>query len=436
MQNVPDSFINWFRFSAPYIRKHRDATFVIALPGEAVAHPNFINLVHDLAMLQSLGARLIIVQGARQQINQSLAKAGIDQSIEAGVRVSSAEAMPHIIAAANTVRTELESAMSAGLVDSPMYQLNLKTLSGNFLSAKPLGIRKGIDYLYTGLIRQVDASAIGAALDTGAAVICNTLGYSATGETFNLSLSECTLEIAKRIKADKIIGFVSNTKLQPMLDDTVVRPKRAHEFGAAISDDEAGLIDALADGVDQGIDRAHIVSFEDNGALLKELFTHDGSGLLISKQDLALVRNAESSDVAAILELTQPLHETGALVQRTRNLLEEQIQSFAILDIDGTAAGCAALQSLDEYSAEIACVAVHPEFQGRGYADRMLGYLEERATQMQYQQIFVLSTQATHWFLEHGYIETTLEDLPASKRELYNTERKPKVLLKALNMRN
>lgn len=431
MQNVPDSFINWFRFSAPYIRKHRDATFVIALPGEAVAHPNFINLVHDLAMLQSLGAKLIIVQGARQQIKQALTDANISAPLEAGIRVSSTEAMPHIISASNKVRTELESAMSAGLVDSPMYQLNLKTLSGNFLSAKPLGVRNGVDYLYTGLVRQVDAKAINSALNTGAAVICNTLGYSPTGETFNLSLNNCTLEIAKTVGADKLIGFCANDQLQPMLDSTEVKPKRAHEFATSITDD-ASLIDALADGVDQGIDRAHVVSYEDNGAILKELFTHDGSGLLISKKELAHVRSAETSDIGGILELIQPLQESGALVQRTRDLLEEQIQSFAVLDIDGTAIGCASLQALDADSGEIACVAVHKEFQGRGYASDLLNYLESRAKAAQYKQVFLLSTQASHWFKERGYQETTPDTLPQDRRELYSSERKSKVLSKVL----
>ena len=431
MQNVPDSFVNWFRFSAPYIRKHRDATFVIAVPGEAVAHPNFINLVHDLAMLQSLGARLIIVQGARQQIRQALAAANISAPIESGARVSSAEAMPHIISAANNVRTELESAMSAGLVDSPMYQLNLKTLSGNFLSAKPLGIRNGVDHLYTGLVRQVDAHALNAALNTGAAVICNTLGYSPTGETFNLSLNDCTLEIAKSMKADKVIGLCSSEQLEPMLGDTVIQPILAHEFGVA-APDETTLIEALADGVEQGVDRAHIVSYEDNGALLKELFTHDGSGLLISKRQFANIRGAETSDIGGILELIQPLQESGALVQRTRDLLEEQIDSFAVLDIDGTPVGCASLQALDKTSGEIACVAVHKEFQGRGYAGKLLKYLEDKALKTRYQQLFLLSTQAIHWFKERGYKETTADELPAKRRELYSRERKSKVLLKAL----
>ena len=431
VQNVPDSFINWFRFSAPYIRKHRDATFVIALPGQAVAHPNFINLVHDLAMLQSLGARLIIVQGARQQINSALESANIIAPLKSGVRVSSADAMPHIIAASNSVRTELESAMSAGLVDSPMYQLNLKTLSGNFLSAKPLGVRQGIDYMYTGLVRHVDTKAIGSALDTGAAVISNTLGYSPTGETFNLSINDCTLEIAKSIGADKVIGFCSNEQLQPMLENTEIRPTGAHEF-ARVASDERALMDTLADVVEQGIERAHIVSYEDNGALLKELFTHDGSGVLISRRGLAKVRNAEPSDIGGILELIQPLQESGALVQRTRDLLEEQIHSFAVLDIDGTPVGCASLDALGTDAGEIACVAVHKEFQGRGYASHLMTYLEARAKESGFIQVFLLSTQTSHWFRERGYRETSPDALPESRRELYNQERKSKVLVKAL----
>lgn len=430
MQNVPDSFINWFRFSAPYIRKHRDATFVIALPGEAVAHPNFINLVHDLAMLQSLGARLIIVQGARQQIRATLEKMNISAPLEAGVRVSTAEAMPHIISASQSVRTELESAMSAGLVDSPMYQLNLKTLSGNFLSAKPLGVRDGVDYLYTGLVRQVDAKAIQAALDTGAAVICSTLGYSPTGDVFNLSLNNCTQEIARSIGADKVIGFCSDEQLTPMLDNTEIRPTVAHELSNA--SDETSLIDALAHMVEQGIERAHVVSYEHNGALLKELFTHDGSGLLISKKQLARVRSAETSDIGSILELIQPLQDSGALVQRTKDLLEEQIQNFAVLDIDGTAVGCASLQPIGDQSGEIACVAVHGEFQGRGYASQLLEYLENQAVNAQYKQLFLLSTQAIHWFKERGYHESSPEALPENRRKLYSDERNSKVLIKLL----
>jgi len=432
MHQVPESFINWFRLSAPYIRKHREATFVIALPGEAVEHSNFINLVHDLAMLQSLGAKLVIVQGARIQITRALEKAGVEAPIESGIRVSSADAMPHIISASNGTRTELESAMSAGLVDSPMYQLNLKTLSGNFIYAKPLGVRNGVDYQYTGLVRQIDSKAILAALDTGAAVICNTLGYSSTGEVFNLSLNECTLSIATALKADKVIGFMSEETLTPMLKSSEVRPKLAHAFGNA-NMEEAGLADALAEAVDQGIERSHLVSYEQNGALLKELFTHDGSGLLISKVDSAVLRPATASDVGSILELIQPMQDAGALVQRTRELLEEQIENFLVMEIDGTAVGCAALHRLDETASEIACVAVQPEFQGRGYAQKLLDHQIKKAREQGTQKLFVLSTQATHWFIERGFIETNADALPNARRAQYNSQRKPKVLIKELS---
>ncbi|MEQ9209038.1 MAG: amino-acid N-acetyltransferase [Pseudomonadales bacterium] len=432
MHQVPESFINWFRLSAPYIRKHREATFVIALPGEAIEHPNFINLVHDLAMLQSLGAKLVIVQGARIQITRALENSGVDAPIEQGIRVSSDEAMPYIIAASNGTRTELESAMSAGLIDSPMYQLNLKTLSGNFIYAKPLGVRDGVDYQYTGLVRQVDSKAIQAALGTGAAVICNTLGYSSTGEVFNLSLNECTLSVATSLKADKVIGFMSDETLSPMLKQSEVRPKLAHAYGSA-NMEEAGLADALAEAVDRGIERSHLVSYEQNGALLKELFTHDGAGLLISKIDSAVLREAQSGDVGSILELIQPMQEAGALVQRTRELLEEQIENFSVMEIDGTAVGCAALQPLDNSSGEIACVAVQPEFQGRGYAQKLLDLQIAKAKNLGIKNLFVLSTQATHWFIERGFREINADCLPDNRRAQYNVQRKPKVLVKELN---
>ena len=433
VQQVPEDYIHWFRFSAPYIRKHRGATFVIAIPGEAIEHANFINLVHDLAMLQSLGVRLVIVQGARQQISLALDRAGIGTSISAGVRVSTAAAMPHIIAAANAVRTDLESAMSAGLIDSPMHQLNLKTLSGNFISARPFGVRNGVDYEFTGLVRQVDAEAVTQSLDAGAAVIINTLGYSSTGDVFNLSMFDCLSSIACAINADKIITFMSENHLQPLLNETVIKPGKAQEFDIA-SGDHRALVNALANSVDQEqVDRAHIVSYEDNGALVKELFTLDGSGLLISRQTFSCIRAAQADDIGAVWELIQPLQESGALVQRTRDLLEQQIQSFAVIDLDGTIVGCAALLPIDKVTAELACVAVHAGFRDRGFASDIVSHLEAQARSMNYRGVFILSTQAGHWFAERGYREATTADLPENRRELYSDQRNSKVRYKPLS---
>ncbi|MBC6428214.1 MAG: amino-acid N-acetyltransferase [Cellvibrionales bacterium] len=428
VQQVPDSFIHWFRFAAPYLQKHRDATFVIALPGEAAAHPNFLNLAQDLSLLQSLGARLILVQGARAQIDAALTAVGIDAPLEAGVRVSTAAAMPHIIAATNAVRTELERALSAGLLGAP----RLRTVSGNFVVAKPVGVRDGVDYLLTGLVRQVDRQAIERALYGGALAIVPTLGFSATGEVFNLSLGDCATQVAKAVGADKIIALLGEQRLRPLLEQqSVVLPARAQQL-AAVEMGEAGLLHAVAAAVDAGIERAHLVSYEANGALLRELFTHDGAGLLIARQEPVQVRTASAADVGYILELIQPLQESGVLVQRSRELLEAELDRFAVLDIDGTAIGCAALHPLDEQAAEIACVAVQPEFQGRGYAGRLLEFQEQRAIAAAIKRLFVLSTQATHWFIERGYRETPADDLPAARRAQYSTERKPRVLVKLL----
>lgn len=431
MQKVPANFINWFRFSAPYIKKHRNSTIVIALPGEAVSHPNFINLVHDLALLQSLGVRLILLQGARPQIQTLLDQNQISSPLENGVRVSTAEAMPLIVSACNAVKTELESAMSAGLADSPMHQLNLHTLSGNFVSAKPLGVREGVDYQFTGEVRSLDTASVSRALDTGAAVLMNTLGYSSTGEVFNLSLGALLTAVSREVSADKVICFTDETHLGPELDHKVLKPS-SEAIPQGIGDSAIDLIQAAVSTVSTGVSRAHVVSYERNGALLEELFTHDGSGLLISDEEFVSLREATLGDVSGILELIQPLQESGALVVRTREILEKEISNFSVVDIDDTIAGCGALVSLGEGVAEIACIAVHPEFQGRGFASRLVNHLESKAVDAALEGIFILSTQATHWFVERGYQPADAEQLPSERKSLYNNERKPKVLFKSL----
>ena len=433
MQQVPNNFINWFRFAAPYVKKHRGKTVLIALPGEAVQHPNFINLVHDLALLQSLGLRLVLVQGARPQIQQLLDEAGTTAPIEQGIRVSTSEAMPFIINACNAVKTELESAMSAGLADSPMHQLNLHTLSGNFVSAKPLGVRNGVDFQFTGEVRSIDTESIHRALDTGAAVLINTLGYSSTGDVFNMSLSDLLSALAHRLEVEKVICFASRDTLTADFDHKVIKPS-ADSLPSFTNDDADSMLRAIAAAVRGGVPRAHVLGYEDDGALLKELFTHDGSGLLISNDEFLTIRDAALADVPGILELIQPLQESGALVVRTREILESEIGHFSVVDIDDTIAGCGALIALDHQHAEIACIAIHSEFQGRGYASNLLTALEKKAASLGLQQVFVLSTQTAHWFTERGYSETSAEHLPGERQALYNSERNSKVLYKQITL--
>ena len=404
---------------------------VVALPGEAVSHKNFVNLVHDFALLQSLGVKLVIIQGARPQIQAALDKNGINGPIERGVRISSAESMPHVINACNAVKTELESAMSAGLAESPMHQLNLHTLSGNFVSAQPFGVSNGVDYQFTGKVRSIDTKSIQAALDTGAAVLLNTLGYSTTGEVFNLYLSDLLYEVSTRLKADKVVCFTDSAHLGPNFDHQIVKPDSA-ELAPKDKHTHSYLIQSAATAVNTGVARGHIVSYENNGALLEELFTHDGSGLLISDDDFIAIREADLADVSGILELIQPLQDSGALVVRTREILEQEISNFCVVEIDGTIAGCGALVELENSISEIACIAVHPEFQGRGFASKVVRELESKALSLSSNGIFVLSTQAAHWFTERGYQESSHDQLPPKRKSLYRSDRNSKVLFKAL----
>ena len=405
---------------------------VIALPGEAVTHKNFVNLVHDFALLQSLGIKLVILQGARPQIQALLDKHKIDAPITEGTRVSVPEAMPHIVNACNSVKTELESAMSAGLAESPMHQLNLHTLSGNFVSAQPMGIADGVDYQFTGKVRSVDTKSMRAAIETGAAVLINTLGYSTTGEVFNLYLSDVLEQVATSLNADKVVCFTDDAHLGPNFDHQILKPGSA-KLAPKDMHSHSDLIQSAARAVHSGVSRGHIVSYETNGALLEELFTHDGSGLLICEDEFVTIRDADSADVSGILELIQPLQDSGVLVVRTRELLEQEISNFCVVEIDGTIAGCGALVFLENQMAEVACLAVHPEFQGRGFASKVVSALESKARSQDQVGLVVLTTQATHWFAERGYVEATQDQLPPQRKSLYSVDRNSKVLIKSIN---
>jgi len=312
-----------------------------------------------------------------------------------------------------------------------MHQLNLHPLSGNFVSAKPLGVRDGTDYQFTGEVRSIYQPSIEAALETGAAILMNTLGYSSTGEVFNLALSDILTAVAKSLDVEKVICFSTREALTAEYQHKVIKPTKA-SLPAFINDDAANMLQAVAKTVRAGVPRAHVLSYEDDGALLKELFTHDGSGLLISEDEFLTVRDAQLADVPGILELIQPLQESGALVVRTREVLEGEINHFSVVDIDDTVAGCGALIALQGDLCEIACIAIHPTFQGRGFASNLLNELEAKAVDQGMSGIYILSTQTTHWFAERGYQEASAEQLPEQRRTLYNSERNSKVMYKAL----
>lgn len=439
--NPHQDHVEWFRASAPYIHKHRGSTFVILFGGEAVDHPGFAHLIHDIALLRSLGVRLVLVHGARPQIDNQLKALKLKSEFATGLRITTAETMPVVSQAVGQVRTAIMSQLSMGLPNTPMSGAALRVVSGNFITAQPYGVRDGIDYCQTGNVRKVDAEAIDNQLAQNNIVLMSPVGYSTTGETFNLRAEDVATETAIALNADKLIFIMENNgvmdKQQSLLQQLNLPQaegwQKQHGDHSQASHDTQSHLNNAAHACRGGVKRSHLISRNNDGALLLELYTRDGIGTLVTADNYEGLRTATIDDIGGIMELIIPLEEQGVLVKRSREQLELDIKCFTVIERDGMIISCAALLLFEEEkSAELACLAVKPEYQEHGRGDELMQHIEWQARKHHIEHMFTLTTQAAHWFLERGFEEISAGKLPVKKQCLYNYQRKSKVLHKTL----
>lgn len=423
--------VQLFRNSAPYINKHRGKTFVLMLSGEAVANPNFATIIEDIALLNSLGVRLIIVHGARPQIEERLALRGIASSYHEDYRITDSASLSCVQDAVGSVRCQIEALLTMGLANSPMHGAQIRVASGNLVVAKPIGVIDGVDLQQTGAVRRVDEQGINDHLNDGSIVLLSPIGYSSTGEIFNLSHEEVATAAARSMDADKLIAFSAEKGLVTHGGE-LIRNLDFLGYETMLSEDqfinESAVLSAIYHSVAEGVERAHCVSYATDGAMLKELFTRDGTGSLVTEMHYEQLRDAHIDDAVGIFNLIKPLEEAGALATRSRERLETEIQHFKVIERDGLIIACAALfPYVDEHTAELASVATHPDYRGRQCGKRLLEAFKLQALEQQYNSIFVLTTLTAHWFLEQGFAEAPIEWLPQEKRDNYNYDRNSKV---------
>ncbi|MCW8106890.1 amino-acid N-acetyltransferase [Alteromonas ponticola] len=420
-----------FRSSAPYINAHRGTTFVLMFGGEALEHDNFPHIIHDIALLNSLGIRLVLVHGARPQIDERIALRQILPRFSHDKRITDAATLACVKDAAGSARAHIEALLTTGLPNSPMHGAQIRVCSGNLVVAKPVGVRDGVDFDHTGEVRRIDVHGINDHLNDGSIVLLSPMGYSTTGEVFNLSHEDVATQAAIALKADKLIAFSSHEGIfnqSGKLLRTIERHQLEQLYADNQIDAEPTVLHALISSVAAGIPRAHCISYEVDGALLQELFTRDGCGSLVLEHHYEQLRQATIDDVGGILALIKPLEESGALVTRSRERLEQEIEHFFVIVRDGMIIACAALYLFsEEHSGEIACVATHPEYRGKNRGERLLDAIKASALELGLQNLFVLTTLTAHWFLEQGFVQADIDSLPTSKKELYNFQRNSKV---------
>ncbi|MBU2892803.1 amino-acid N-acetyltransferase [Colwellia sp. D2M02] len=426
--------VKWFRNAAPYINAHRGKTVVLMFGGEAVLHPNFANIIHDISLLRSLGVKLVVVHGARPQIEERMAQRDIERKIEKNVRITDAETLVAVKDATGSLRLHIEALLSTGLVNSPMHGSQIRVSTGNFVIAKPMGVRDGVDYKYTGVVRRIDSDGINMQLNYGSIVLLSPIGYSPTGEVFNLALEDVAAQTAIALKADKLITF---TEDEGLIDNTgeLIKSCSVRTVKTLLDEKDCHvrqlLLRAIIQSGENGVERCHCISYQSDTALLQELFTRDGAGTLIAKDHKELIAVASIDDVAGILELIQPLEEEGVLVKRSRELLEVEIGRFIVLKKEDVIIACAALYPYPEVATgEVACVVIHPDYRNGNRGERVMQAVELEAKMQGLSSLFLLTTVSGHWFREQGFIEKNLDALPEGKKQMYNFQRNSQVFIK------
>jgi amino-acid N-acetyltransferase len=440
-------YVNWFRHSTPYINAYRGKVFVILLPGEALAHENFWNIAHDLTLLNSLGVKLVLVYGARPQIDAALLAAGhkaeilekVTGHIHNTVRITDAPSLEVIKGVVGKLRIDIEATFSMGLINSPMHGADISIASGNFVMAKPFGIQDGIDFGFMGEVRKVEHEAIRKQLDNGNIVLMSSLGYSPTGEVFNLTVEDVACATAIALKADKLLIYGKQAGILDQ-DGERISKMSAEEALQLIKekiarkglDEELKNLELSVKACSATVKRSQVISYEDDGALLIELFTRDGIGTLITQEQYEQLRPATIKDVGGILELIEPLEAEGVLVHRSRERLEAEIEQFFVIEREGMIISCGALYPQDAQSGELACLATHPDYRNHNRAQAILEQVEKQARKLGLTKLFVLTTKSPHWFLERGFVASSVDELPEKKKSLYNYQRNSRIFVKQL----
>jgi amino-acid N-acetyltransferase len=437
-------FVSWFRSVAPYIHKFRKQTFVVGVTGEAIAQGRLDAITHDLALIQSMGARVVLLHGFRPQVNEQLLLKGHEPRYYQGVRITDTLALDCAQEAAGQLRYQIEASFSQGLPNTPMAGSTVRVISGNFITAKPIGIVDGIDFIHSGVVRKVDIEGIRKSLDMGALVLLSPLGFSPTGEAFNLSMEEVATSVAIALAADKLIFMteIEGIRKEPHNPqspvETEISLRRAKHLLETLppptqTGDPSFYLSYCVKACEAGLDRSHIIPFDVDGALLLEIYVHDGIGTMVVNEGLENLREAGHEDVAGILQLITPFEKDGTMVKRDRTEIERDIDNYSIIEHDGIIFGCAALYSYPEDKiGEMAALTVHAQSQGTGDGEKLLKRIEQRAKSQGLESIFVLTTRTRHWFLKRGFVPGNIDGLPRARQQKYNHNRKSQILIKRL----
>ena len=426
-----------------YMDRFKGQLFVLKIEDGLMDHPLFPVLMRDIALLHKAGIRIIIVPGTRNSIDAQLKAWEIESKFEGGVRLTSEEALPLIEQASLGVAQRIMSHLTAS---------GLSGIQGNWVLARSLGVIEGVDYMRTGRIERIQRDILEQLLNERFVPIIPPIGWNKLGQAYNISSTELATELCKYMQVGKLffIGSENGIKLDGLAtgkNTNYLEPTDSGVISALDVDQAKELLDLNGDKLnfaqkdylqnainacEAGANRVHLLSGEFQGSVLQEVFSARGDGTMVYANQYSSIRPANMEDIPDILRIMQDYIAKGYLVPRTQESISERLKDYVVYSIDNSIHGCGALHEFEDGMAEVAAIAVAANYRKSGIGDAIVRHLISVGRMKGYKKLFLLTTQALDWFYPFGFEDGSVEDLPKSKREHYNTKRKSRILIMPL----
>ena len=421
-----------------YIRRFKGHIFVLKIEDSLIHHPLFPLFMKDMIRLQEAGIKIILVPGIRDTVERNRKQAGFETQFVKGIRVTPSALMPHVKLAAMEVAENLISHLAAGGANGIM---------GNWIRARSLGVRDGVDFEWTGQVEKARGDILARLLDQSFIPVVHPIGFNAVGGCYNLSATQVACRLCMDLPVSKLffIGEDEGISARGLTSPRGTQVRAGGCFSNLDRDEVNSLLKLNRDKLSfrvreylesavevtsrERVRRVHIISGTREGSLLKEVFSSGGGGTMIYRNRYAHIRGAKAGDVPEIMQLLDGYVQKGNLVPRTQAQVMDTIQNYCIYEVDKAVYGCGAIYRLDDTSGEIGAIAVHEAYKSRGGGSGLMEHLIRQGRDQGYSRLFLMTTRAADWFYGFGFLPATPEDLPEERWKSYNRSRNSRVLM-------
>jgi amino-acid N-acetyltransferase len=452
MDNISFSQVELIREVFHYQSRFEGSIMVFKIDFPVTEDPGFPGLVKDLALLSKTGFKVIIVPGAKENIDDVLRQHAIESTYvftdNFPIRITTGQTIPYVEMAAFDAASKFMTFLSGSRVEAVI---------GNFVRARGLGVKNGVDTEHTGTVDKIYADSLSRVLNLGMVPILPCIGWSPSGKPYNVPSDEIALNVSSALGAQKLF-IISASDEQHADNLTLPSNIETRQGGSLIRLNPKQLESIISANIDpqnelnllmnpdlfpkqrilrefklallasrSGVHRVHIIDGRQEGAVLKELFSNLGVGTMVFTDEYDSIRSFHSKDLPDILRLMEPFMQEGTLIRRDPEQIQQKKGDYVVLEIDGSIRACGALHDWGESQGEIAAVATDPQYADLGLGSKIVGFLIEKARKSRMKRVFALTIQSQDWFESLGFKEAAVESLPAEKRKVYDNVRKSKV---------